>query len=101
MRRERNLKASLPHFLQRFAAVRLLSMALICSSVMWLPEAGFGQDVRLTDDAAVSTAQPNGNFGSAPTLIVQTGSARAFVKFDLSALPSGTTGSSVAKATLQ
>jgi hypothetical protein len=40
------------------------------------------------------------NFGSATTLQVSNPNLETFIKFDLSSLPSGTTGTSVAKATL-
>jgi hypothetical protein len=40
------------------------------------------------------------NFGAATTLSVSQPNLETFIKFDLSSLPSGTTGTSVAKATL-
>src|SRR5260370_30042151 len=53
----------------------------------------------LAADAYVSTAAPNSNFGALPTLNVGGGST-AFIRFDLSALPPGTTSASIASAEL-
>ena len=68
------------------------------------------QVMTLTDDAYTSPANPATHYGTAPALLV-TGSAatspvtngannRAFVQFDLSALPGGTTAADVSHATL-
>ena len=59
----------------------------------------------LTADASTLSTSSNSNLGSKTTLVVKgppavTSVANAYVQFDLSTLPTGTTGSDVAKATL-
>jgi hypothetical protein len=56
-------------------------------------------DGALTADSYVSTAAPNSNFGVQTTLNAGGGST-AFVQFDLSSLPAGTTTASIASAQL-
>jgi hypothetical protein len=54
-----------------------------------------------TDDAFTNSAQPNTNFGGNTNLKVDgTTTKRVYIRFDLSGLPTGTTGSQVSKATL-
>jgi hypothetical protein len=76
-----------------------LVRTLFCGLAM-LPVAAVAQTVPLTQDAYIVPA--NGiNFGTASTINVGgPNSSAALVQFDLSALPSGTTAASVAKATL-
>lgn len=54
-----------------------------------------------SDDAYTSTAKLNINYGTATTLIVQSASQTAYIRFDLSSIPSTFTGANVAKATLK
>ena len=60
----------------------------------------FAVEGTLVAGAHVSSASPAVNAGALPTLNVGGGS-RAFLQFDLSPLPVGTTASAVAKATLR
>ena len=47
-------------------------------------------------------AQQNKNYGSAPYLYLGQGSGNiVYIKFDLSTIPSGYTGSNISKATLK
>src|SRR5882672_5587097 len=55
----------------------------------------------VTDDTFVSSATPNTNSGTSPSLVVQTPGGWSFIKFDLSQLPAGTTSGSVSKATVK
>jgi hypothetical protein len=60
-------------------------------------------DAQLTpsDDAYVNSAAPTTNYGAATTLNLQSAADTTFIRFDLTAVPSGYTGSSIAKATLK
>ncbi len=53
----------------------------------------------MTGDASVSTARPSTNFGTLSNLYVGNGNS-AFLQFDLSTLPAGTTSAQIARATL-
>jgi hypothetical protein len=55
--------------------------------------------VALIGDASVSTARPSTNFGTLANLYVGNGNS-AYLQFDLSSLPAGTTSSQIARATL-
>ncbi|MBI4593942.1 MAG: DNRLRE domain-containing protein [Candidatus Rokubacteria bacterium] len=60
-------------------------------------------ELRLTDDARTSSAtqaDQDRNFGTNANLRVSS-TAKSYIKFDFSTLPSGTVGSDVAKATLK
>ena len=65
----------------------------------WLPELALAVEALLVGDAHVTNKQPTDNFGALPNLNVGP-SAKAFLQFDFSTLPAGTTGDKVAKATL-
>ena len=54
-----------------------------------------------SDDTYVSTTAPTTIYGSAGALQVNNGGQTAFVRFDLSGLPSGLTSAGVTKATLK
>jgi hypothetical protein len=60
-------------------------------------------DAQLTpsDDAYVNSAAPTTNYGAATTLDLSSAADTAFIQFDLTAVPAGTPGSSIAKATLK
>jgi hypothetical protein len=70
--------------------------------LMWIPGTALAQEARLTDDTGISSANRTANFGGAGAMSVNVNSSnlRGFIKFDLSTLPAGTTGNSVAKAVL-
>ena len=52
-------------------------------------------------DAYTNTASPTKNFGTSALLDVESASQSTYIQFDLSPLPSGYTGASIAKATLK
>ncbi len=80
---------------------RILWFASFGALLLLLPVNSRAQEARLTDDAYTSAAAPTTNYGSAAALVVDgTAHKDAFLKFDLSTLPPGTTGATVAKATL-
>lgn len=54
-----------------------------------------------SDDAYVNSAAPSTNYGAATTLNLQSAADTAFIRFDLTAVPAGYTGGSIAKATLK
>src|SRR5208337_2707585 len=54
-----------------------------------------------SDDAYVNSAAPTTNYGAAVTLDLSSAADTAFIRFDLTAVPAGTPGSSIAKATLK
>jgi len=62
---------------------------MLLAPAMLFPSSALAQDARLSDDARVTSARPNTNFGRGANLQVQTGTNRNSVKFDLSALPTG------------
>jgi hypothetical protein len=62
--------------------------------------AAFGQ-LTPSDDAYVNSAKPTTNLGTASTLNLQSAAETSFLRFDLSSVPAGYTGSSIAKATLK
>ncbi|MCC6382260.1 MAG: DNRLRE domain-containing protein, partial [Dehalococcoidia bacterium] len=57
-------------------------------------------DLPAVADTTLRTAQPASNFGALPQLQVDN-STDALIRFDLSALPPGTTHASIAQATLR
>lgn len=78
--------------------------ALLASVAFLSASAAHAQEARLTDDARVSSGQPNTNFNAGNAglnLQILSGTDRSFLKFDLSTLPTGTTGNNVAKAVLR
>ena len=54
-----------------------------------------------SDDAYVNSAAPTTNYGAATTLDLSSAADTTFIRFDLTAVPAGTPGSSIAKATLK
>ncbi len=54
-----------------------------------------------SDDAYTLSSQPTTNFGAKNTILVESSGANAFVRFDLSGIPSSINGSMVAKGTLK
>src|SRR4030095_5672557 len=77
-------------------------IALALLLVVLFPGLSLAAHARLSDAAYTSSATQAKNFGAAPSLIVQARGPRsiAFLKFDLSTLPSGIQPGDVAKATL-
>jgi hypothetical protein len=54
-----------------------------------------------SDDAYVNSAAPTTNYGAATTLNLSSAADTGFIRFDLTPVPTGYTGSSVSKATLK
>jgi hypothetical protein len=79
-----------------YRVVRLLSLVL---ATLPFSTAANAAQVTLTGDASVSAARPSTNFGTLSNLYVGNGNS-AFLQFDLSTLPTGTTSSQIARATL-
>jgi hypothetical protein len=78
------------------AAIRLLSIVLAILASSRIVNAA---QVALVGDASVNAARPSTNFGSLANLYVGNGNT-AYLQFDLSSLPAGTTSSQIARATL-
>lgn len=77
-----------------FRRLASISLAILASTA-----AANAAQVALIGDASVSTARPSTNFGALSNLYIGNGNT-AFLQFDLSTLPAGTTSSQIARATL-
>jgi hypothetical protein len=75
---------------------RLLPQVL---AVVLLVAPARAADGILTDDTYISSANPTDNFGTLPIMLVSAGNS-AWVQFNLSTLPAGTTALDVSRATL-
>ena len=75
-----------------------LPTGLLLAAAVWLPLQASAAQAPASADAHINSALPS-NSGNLPTLNVG-GTYSSLVQFDFSALPAGTSGSSVAKATL-
>src|SRR5260370_41058350 len=62
--------------------------------------AAYGQ-ITPSDDSYVNSAKSTTNFGTSTTLNLQSAADTSYIRFDLTAVPAGYTGSSIAKATLK
>jgi hypothetical protein len=85
---------------------RLFLFIPLLALVFFSPCLTYAVEATLTGDAYTSSNQPAKNFGTQTIVSVQgtsqkPGGKSGFLKFDLSNLPSGTTGDDVAKATLK
>ena len=69
-------------------------------ALLFLATVNFAQ-ITPSDDAYVNSAAPTTNYGAAGLLNLQSAATTSFIRFDLTALPAGYTGASVAKATLK
>ena len=79
-----------------------LSCFTLCASLFFCLLCGIASaQLTPSDDAYIDTAKPTTNFGKAVTLGVLSPSQTAYITFDLSTIPSGYTGSSIAKASLK
>ncbi len=74
------------------------ALSLLLTSIFAL--SAFAQ-ITPSDDAYVNSAAPTANYGAATTLNLSSAADTGFIRFDLTAVPAGYTGSSVAKATLK
>jgi hypothetical protein len=85
----------------RLTTSLLASVLLGSARLLLLPPAASAVPAKLTDDAYTKLGSST-NFGSQGVLHVIGGSnQKSWLKFDLTTLPMGTTGSQVAKATLR
>jgi hypothetical protein len=71
--------------------VLVMSSSAVCAVAQITP----------SDDAYISTVSPTTNYGASGSVLVQSGGATGFLRFDLSGLPAGLTSSSLSKATLK
>src|SRR5437899_2738720 len=83
---------------QQPACAHLLSVACLCA-LLQSPTTSLGIDAILTDDSYTSTTATTVDWGGAATISLSS-TKSPWLKFDLLPLPTGTTGSQVAKATL-
>ena len=83
------------------AANVIIAIGAACL-IMLMPSRSIAQQATLTDDAQISTAAANQNFGANASVRVSGTNIRGFFKFKLTPnLPPGTTGSRVGKATVR
>src|SRR5215831_747549 len=75
--------------------------SILAFAMMAVAAISGGAQITPSDDAYVSSAQPNSNFGSSANLNVQTTGASTFLRFDLSSVPSGYTGANIARASMK
>ena len=80
--------------------ISALTFLLFTAIAILLPDGSHAADAALKQDAYTQSSMPNQNFGPAATIRVGPG-MNAFVKFDLSTLPAGTTGADLARANLK
>ena len=80
--------------------VRLSRRAAVLMILLFLATVTYAQFTP-SDDAYVNSAAPTTNYGAAKTLDLSSAADTIFIRFDLTAVPSGYTGSSIAKATLK
>ena len=79
---------------------RLAVLSFVAITTICLPSASWAVLATVTDDAYIVTNTPNAHNGADTFLSVVGGTRKAFIKFNLGALPSGVTATDVAKATL-
>ena len=79
--------------------LKKLIASLTLAAVGLLPLSASAVTATALADAHTNSALPSNNFGNLPTLNVG-GTYSSLMQFDFSSLPAGTTGGSVAKATL-
>ncbi len=80
--------------------VRLSRRAAVLMLLLFVATVTYAQFTP-SDDSYVNSAAPTTNYGSAKTLDLSSAADTIFIRFDLTAVPSGYTGSSIAKATLK
>lgn len=84
-------------------STRFNSQRMLCCLIFTLTMLTISASAQITpsDDAYVFSAAPSANYGAGTALSLQSPSASAFIRFDLSSIPSGYTSANVAKATLK
>jgi hypothetical protein len=80
--------------------VPLSRRAAVLMLVLFMAAVTYAQ-ITPSDDAYINSALPTTNYGAAATLNLQTAADTAFIRFDFTAVPTGYTGASIAKATLK
>src|ERR1039458_6115413 len=78
----------------------LVSSAVLISTFIFGASLADGQ-ITPSADAYTNTASPTTNYGGAATLNVESASQTAYIRFDLSAIPTGYTSANIAKASLK
>ena len=85
--------------------MKILRMSSPASFVFLLFTVFFGNtayaQITPSADAYTNSATPSTNFGTKPTLDVQSASQTSYIQFDLSSIPAGYTSANVAKASLK
>jgi hypothetical protein len=84
------------YILKRFGFVRLI---LCLGVLLFSVHEASAVEATLNGDASVNSAHPSINYGTLSNLYVASGNT-AFLQFDLSTLPAGTTSAQVTRATL-
>ncbi len=79
-------------------AATFYAVLLIVTGIISRPALG---QITPSDDSYTLTNSPTKNFGTAKSLAVESTGGTAFIRFDLSSIPSSVTGSMVAKGTLK
>ena len=79
---------------------RYRHLAVLAVAASWLAVCAVAQ-ITPSDDAHISSVAPTINYGGSGSLLVQSGGATGFIRFDLSGLPPGLTSSCLSKATLK
>jgi len=80
-----------------FACFRRAAVLIL---VLFMAAVSYAQ-ITPSDDAYISSALPTTNYGAAKTLNLSSAANTSFIRFDLTAVPAGYTGASIAKATLK
>ena len=84
----------------RFFFVHLSRRASVLMLLLSVAALTYAQ-ITPSDDAYVNSAAPTTNYGGAVTLNLSSAADSAFIRFDLTPVPSGYSGASIAKATLK
>jgi hypothetical protein len=78
----------------------LVSSVVLLFTFVFSVSIAYGQ-ITPSADAYTNTAAPTTNYGAAATLNVESASQTAYIRFDLSAIPTGYTSANIAKASLK
>ena len=80
--------------------VRFSRPAAVLMLLLFMATVTYAQ-ITPSDDAYINSAAPTTNYGAATTLNLSSAADPGFIRFDLTAVPAGYTGASIAKATLK
>src|SRR5215468_10096550 len=81
--------------------MRLLRIALLVSCFVSLFVSTASAQIPATDDGYTASSSPGSNYGSQSGINVIGPGVNGYVRFDLTALPTGLTSSNVSKATMR